>query len=78
MRDPDSVRSLEEFAAFARDLSTEPTEWSSATPEAYLEALAAWLEDSFLRQGVPLHGVERPEPSWSAFATMLQAATVYE
>jgi transglutaminase-like putative cysteine protease len=79
MPDPDSVRSLEDFAAFARGLSTEPTEqWRSATPQAYLEALAAWVEDSFLYEGEPMHGLERPEPSWSTFATMLRAAAIYE
>jgi hypothetical protein len=75
-RDTESVQSLEDFAVFVRRLSAEPRALAeNPTTDRYLEALATWIEDSFL---IPMHRAERPEPSWSAFAEMLTAATVYE
>jgi hypothetical protein len=42
----------------------------------YLEAVSAWTNDMpgwFAKEGQPV-----PEPSWSLFATILEAALVYE
>lgn len=77
--DPNEVDSLEDFVAFVRRLSEDGGEsWENPTAARYLEALAEWVESSFVSSGVPMHGIPRPEPSWSAFAMMLIAATQYE
>jgi hypothetical protein len=77
--DPTEVHSLEDFVAFVRRLSAEGGEaWENPTTERYLEALAAWVEDSFSEGRSPMHGGEVPTTSWSAFAEMLIAATQYE
>jgi hypothetical protein len=67
--DPKHVRTRADFAAFVRWLSEQDaSSWEGATAAGYLESLAAWVED-------------RPhelQPSWSAFATAVVAATIYE
>ena len=45
--------------------------------EHYLEALASWIEDCpgyFANRGLP----EPTQPTWSLFAHLLRAATMYE
>lgn len=62
---------------FARTARTTPERWENDTLESYLEACAAWLEDSdgyYENWGLPL-----PEDGpWNLVADMLQAGRVYE
>jgi len=76
---PDNVKSLEDLVAFIHRLRAEDqSAWENPTTDMFLEALAAWIESNFLSEGTPMHRLPRPEPSWSAFALMLTAATAYE
>ncbi|MEU2550810.1 hypothetical protein ABZ589_03740 [Streptomyces sp. NPDC013313] len=78
---PDHVASREDLAAFVRSLCSnyidEGASWSNADLSAFLEALAAWIDDAdgwYSNAG-------RPMPSngdWSFFARALRAASVYE
>jgi hypothetical protein len=81
LHDPERVQTVEDFVEFVRRLSADQSpEWEErrATAE-FLEAMAAWVEDSWVGEGAPMHGIPRPDPpSWSAFAQALLGATVYE
>jgi hypothetical protein len=77
----ESIRSRDDLVGFVRelvrDLEANPGEWENATLVAYLESLAAWLED--------LEGYDRnrgdvtPDPpGWKTFGKALLAAKVYE
>jgi hypothetical protein len=67
--DPKQVETCADFAVFVRSLSKQDaSKWESATAADYLESMAAWVEDS----------PHELQPSWSAFATAVVAATMYE
>lgn len=67
-----SIRSREDFAAFARalseDLHDNPETWENGSLERFLEALAALAEETSAQQ----------KPDWKAVGDMLMAAKVYE
>jgi hypothetical protein len=69
---------LVEFVrALAEDLTANRERWENPTLDRYLDALAAWLEDSdgyYRNQGRPVPA----EPSWRDVADMLMAASIYE
>ena len=76
-----SVVSRDDFVGFVKamgkDLRDNPAAWQNATLEAFLEALAAWVEEMdgyFINQGksVPV------QPDWKIAADMLMAARTYE
>lgn len=76
---PDAVQSRADLIAFVRALAKhcQSTEVENPTTPRYLEALAAWTEDMngfFINSG----RVIQSEPSWSLFAHILLAATMYE
>ncbi|MEU7389804.1 DUF7660 family protein [Streptomyces tanashiensis] len=79
---PDSeVRSRDELVSFVRELHQEYVrkghEWENPTLDTFLEALAAWMQDSpgWYRN----FGKELPDSGdWTFLARALQAATVYE
>lgn len=56
----------------------DAVEWDNETSYAFLQALAAWLQDA---DGFYRNIGEQAEPeeaSWQLFADALQAATTYE
>ncbi|MFC9330307.1 hypothetical protein [Kitasatospora sp. NPDC057015] len=78
---PDDVRSREDLAAFVRDLRQDlrspDQRWENGTLDSFLDALAAWIEDSHGRYR--RFGEELPaDGDWTFFARALDAATVYE
>ena len=74
------TKSREDFVRVVRSLSLaarngDPAATNLDVPR-YLEAVSAWTNDMpgwFAKEGQPV-----PEPSWSLFATILEAALVYE
>jgi hypothetical protein len=67
--DPELVASRAEFVLFVRALSeADDGAWENPQTARYLEALAAFVEDSPVA----------PEPTWGDFAKALLAATLYE
>ncbi|MFF5451660.1 hypothetical protein ACFY40_10520 [Streptomyces sp. NPDC012950] len=75
------VRSRDELVSFVRELHQDflrnGHEWENQTLGGFLEALAAWMQDSpgWYRN----LGKELPEGGdWTFVARALQAATVYE
>jgi hypothetical protein len=79
--DPQRVASSHGLAAFVAALRDEhrddPQAWENNDLASFLEALAAWIEDSpgyWQHQGQP----EPPQPDWSWVALSLRAATGYE
>ncbi|WP_406401113.1 hypothetical protein OH805_18910 [Streptomyces sp. NBC_00879] len=77
----DGVDSREALAAHIRNLRADLIEhgddWENPTLESYLEALAAWINDSpgwykNFDQKMP------PNGDWTLFARALSAAVVYE
>ncbi len=75
------VRTREEFIQFVRVLASnrddKPDEWENPDLPAYLEALAAWVEDmdgyfQGRREPVP------QQPTWNTLAQIVLAAKVYE
>ncbi len=74
------AQSREDFVSAVRALSHaaqngDAAEMNLDVPR-YLEAVSAWTNDMpgwFANEGQPT-----PEPSWSLFATILQAALIYE
>jgi hypothetical protein len=74
------TRSREDFVRVVRVLSQAAQNGDAALMNLdvarYLEAVSAWTNDMpgwFANEGQPL-----PEPSWSLFATILEAALTYE
>ncbi|MGW1930936.1 DUF7660 family protein [Streptomyces sp. NPDC001919] len=77
----DVVRNRDELVSFVRELHQDYVrrgdEWENRTLDHFLEALAAWMDDSpgWYRNA----GEELPERGdWTFLARALQAATVYE
>ncbi|MFF0598942.1 DUF7660 family protein [Streptomyces antibioticus] len=77
----DEVRSRDDLVCFVRELRQDCLrrghEWENLTLDRFLEALAAWMDDSpGWYQNV---GKEIPESGdWAFLARALRAATVYE
>ncbi|MFD8805255.1 hypothetical protein [Streptomyces sp. NPDC059597] len=78
---PDRVTSREDLVAFVhalhRSYADEGASWSNADLSAFLEALAAWINDadgwySNAGRQMPSNG------DWSFFARALRAASIYE
>jgi hypothetical protein len=74
------TRSREDFVRAVRSLSQAARNGDPATTNLdvphHLEAVSAWTNDMpgwFANQGQAV-----PEPSWSLFATILEASLVYE
>lgn len=77
----DEIRSREELVVFVRALHQDylrhGNEWENQTLDAFLEGLAAWMNDSegWYRN----FGKELPAAGdWTFLARALQAATTYE
>ena len=75
------MKTREDFVAFlrslVRDFRERPEQWENAGLEAYLEAMAAWVQDmdGYYRKGgekVPQH------LTWKNLGEMLLAARIYE
>jgi hypothetical protein len=63
--------------ALAENYRADPSRWENQTLDAYLEALAAWIDDmdGYFRN----QGVEAPDPpDWNVVAQALLAAGIYE
>lgn len=75
------IKTKEDFVSFvyalSQDYRNNPKSWHNNNIGAFLEALAAWVEDMkgyYLNQGLPV-----PENlDWKVVATMLVAAKIYE
>ena len=80
-RQVEAVRSREDLAAVVRSLVRQHADgqgnWENTDLGAYLEALAAWVEDM---DGYFLNRGERTpsQPSWKTIAQILAAARIYE
>ena len=78
---PDTISSRQDLSKFIaemrRRLETNPGEWENVDLAAFLEAMAAWVDDMdgyYANRGEPM-----PDPpTWSTFGEILLAATVYE
>jgi hypothetical protein len=75
------VDTREEFVALLRmlraDLRERPSTWENADLDSFLDALAAWVEDSdgfYTNIGRPL----REQPNWRMCADMFLAAAIQE
>jgi hypothetical protein len=70
----DQVTSAHEFIEFVRalrdDFTSSPSDWSNLTIDAYLDSVAAWLEDSAVDGDL--------SESFAAVAKALHAGKVYE
>ena len=76
-----SVTSREDFVAFVYalidDYHKSSANWENNDLESYLDAVAAWTEDSdgyFMNAGIPI----QHELSWRFAAQILTAARIYE
>ena len=75
------VYTREDLALFVQELAqslrTKQEEWENAALPDYLEAMAAWIEDSegyYVNAGKPVP----QQPSWQNLAEILIAAKHYE
>ena len=75
------IVSRDDLVAFVRRLRCDLLEnrdaWENSTLDSYLEAMAAWIEDSdgyYRNMGQPVPQT----PSWKTLADILLAAKVYE
>ncbi len=62
---------------FADSLATDPTSWTNASLDQFLDGVSGWLADMdgyFANRGEPVPS----EPSWRLFAQALLAGRVYE
>ena len=76
-----SIKTREDLARFVNKLSAEykeaPGSWENGSLQAFLDALAAWIEDMdgyFQNQNQPVP----INPEWKTFGQMLAAARYYE
>ncbi|HEX3628605.1 MAG TPA: hypothetical protein VH280_24615 [Verrucomicrobiae bacterium] len=73
-----TIRSREDFVAFARALSADlrdnPETWQNGSLERFLEALAACAENVVGECPKPVP----QKPEWKVLADMLMAAKVFE
>ena len=75
------IQTRADFVLFVRDLlqnlRQKPDDWENQGIEAYLDAIAAWVEDMdgfYLNQGVPVP----QQPDWKLLGQILLAAKYYE
>ncbi len=77
----EKIHTRDDFAMFmhhlVQDLRANPERWENTTLEAYLSAIAAWVEDMDgyyhnCGEQVPQH------PTWKHVGEILLAARVYE
>jgi hypothetical protein len=77
----DSVRTVEDLAAFLQSLSVEvkPDEMENPNTTSYLEAAGAWVRDArgaYANRGEKFPDL--PAEAWTFFARVFDAALVYE
>ncbi len=77
----EKIKNKRDFITFVlelrKDFKDNPESWENRDIDAFLEALAAWVDDMdgyYLNIGEPIP----TEPSWRHFADMLMGASVYE
>jgi hypothetical protein len=80
MNNRQAVKSKKELIAliFAMLDHNNAVEWENETAYTFLQALAAWLEDSdgyYSNMKIPM---DTNAASWQLFADALQAAAIYE
>jgi hypothetical protein len=77
----EKIQTREDLVVFihhlVRDLRTRPERWENASLDAYLAAIAAWvqdMEDDYRNRGetAPQH------PTWKHVGEILLAARIYE
>ena len=76
-----AISSRADLVAFIRqlrcDLRDDPATWENVTLDSYMEAMAAWTEDSdgyYQNAGLPIPKTT----SWQTLADILLAAKSYE
>jgi hypothetical protein len=75
------IKTRADFVAFihslVRDFRERPEHWENASFEAYLETMAAWVQD---RDGYYLKGGEKVPKhlTWKNLGEILLAARIYE
>jgi len=75
------IKTRADFVAFIhsllRDFRERPEQWENVSLEAYLEAIAAWVQDM---DGYYLKGGEKvpKHPTWKNLGEILLAARSYE
>lgn len=82
----EAVETLEDFTEYLKLLSDHfeagrasdaSSRWAHDDVGSFLDALQAWVRDSYLQPGAPFAEL-RPEPSWREFARMLCVTRSYE
>lgn len=76
-----TIQTKKDFINFLRALKNDYVEnlssWENKDIEAFLEAMASWVEDMdgfYINQGLPV-----PEkPNWKVFADILMGGKLYE
>ncbi len=76
-----TIQTKKDFVNFLRALKNDYVEnlssWENKDIEAFLEAMASWVEDMdgfYINQGLPV-----PEkPNWKVFADILMGGKLYE
>jgi hypothetical protein len=78
----DNVRSPGDLAAFAAAFAVElergSEEWSSLYLHLFLEAMAAWINDSLKGPDTVGFTLLHESPSWRLFARLMLAAATYD
>ena len=80
-RQLETVQTKDDLSALVRalqhNLKDHPEEWENDDLSSYLEAMAAWIDDT--RGYFKNMGETSPEyPTWKAVGQMLLAASAYE
>jgi hypothetical protein len=79
-RQIERIQNPRDLAAFVlnlnADLAQHPERWENRDLASYLEAMAAWLEDSNGRPDIL--GVTADPGAWRVVAEVLLAASMYE
>lgn len=75
------IHSKEDLSAFVEDLRNDlcinPDRWENQTLDGFLDAMASWIRSMdgyYADAGKPVPGA----PSWSTFADILYASSIYE
>jgi len=80
MRNPDQIKSREDFVAFIAeleaDLQSNSDKWENPTLDRYLEAVGAWANDLKWGQNVSA-SLDRPE-AWKLAAILFYVGKIYE
>jgi hypothetical protein len=78
----DKVSSVEDLVQFIhaarKELLLSPERWENQTLPDYLDAMAAWLNDSYRNKASPGYAILGEQPSWRTFAHILLMPSVYE